>query len=596
MPSKIKILPEEIANQIAAGEVVERPASVVKELVENALDAGASRINIEVRSSGQSYIRVTDNGQGMNSEEALLAFERHATSKISTLEDLTHIQTFGFRGEALASIASISKVSLISKTEEVPIGVRVEVQGGKMLTTEEVAANPGTSVEVRDLFYNTPARLKFLKSVMTEFSHISDIVIDEALAHPEVSFNLSHNTRQTIQTMGGVQPLERVASVFGRSFAQELVVIQQKAGKLTLNGFLGLPSFHRANKNYQKIFVNRRPIRDRVLSHAIQEAYETLIPRGRYSVAILFLQIPPELVDVNVHPTKIEVRFLDQKGVHNFMVDAIRKTLQDSLGFSTLPPLHGSSSVASSYKENPIEHPIPNFIQSGSTTSRAWPTDLRIEDRGLTLRPQSPLDFTSPDKGLYHQVFSTLYPIGQFHQTYILAQAPDELILIDQHAAHERIVYEEFKTKLKTSEIEVQPLLFPISLEFSYRESNLLGECLEFLNSYGLELEYFGGSTYLLKAVPTLLAKADYQRLLADIVDQLADWEKTPGPEKKMDQLITLMACHAAIRANDPLTLEQMLALLQQLDRVELPYTCPHGRPTTIKMSLYELEKKFRRI
>lgn len=597
-PSRIKILPEKVANQIAAGEVVERPASVVKELVENALDAGASRIVIEVRGSGQNYLRVMDNGQGMSPEEARLAFERHATSKIGSLEDLAHIQTFGFRGEALPSIASISKVLLTSKPEGALTGVRVEVQGGKMLRAEEVAANPGTSVEVRDLFYNTPARLKFLKSVMTELNHISEVVIDEALAHPEVGFSLTHNARETIQATGGVQPLERVAGIFGRSFARELVEIQQEAGPWVLTGFLGLPSFHRANKNCQKIFVNRRPVRDRVLSHAIQEAYETLMPKGRYPVALLFLRIPPQLVDVNVHPSKVEVRFLDQRGVHDFIVDAIRKTLRSALGLSAFPTFQRPPSADLASGQDPVADAHSTRPWLSPATPRTWPLNPGREARRLDFqRDESPpaLDFASTDGGPSHQVFSTLQPIGQFRQTYILAQTPDELILIDQHAAHERIVYEELKRKLKTSDMEVQPLLFPITLELSYRESNLLAEHLEFLNRYGLELEHFGGTTYLLKAVPALLTKVNYQRLLADLVDHLADPGKAPDPEKKMDQVITLMACHAAIRANDPLTLDQMAALLQQMDQVELPYTCPHGRPTTIRMSVSELEKKFRR-
>lgn len=619
MSSRIKVLPEKVANQIAAGEVIERPASVVKELVENALDAKTSRVVIEVRGSGQSYIRVTDTGHGMNSEEAVLAFERHATSKVASLEDLFRIQTFGFRGEALPSIASISKVSLTSKMKEMPVGVRVEVHGGKIVKVEEVATNPGTSVEVRDLFYNTPARLKFLKSTMTELSHISDVVIDEALAHPEISFTLIHNARETIQAPGGVQPLERVASIFGRSFARELIEVHQETHRLGLTGFLGLPSFHRANKNYQKIFVNRRPIRDRILSHAIQEAYETLMPKGRYPVAILFLQIPPEWVDVNVHPAKVEVRFLNQKGVHDFIVDAIRNTLRNSLKLSTLPSFHREFPPSSQlHSENSVQQAVSNTLWPvamgsrdrstipGEDKSQAWPRGEKKtwENEGTEEKDKPSTYPFSPaltlaqsyDLEFPRQVFSTLQPIGQFHETYILAQTSDELILIDQHAAHERVLYEEFKKKLKTSQIDVQPLLFPVTLEFSYRESHLLSEHMEILGKYGLELEPFGGSTYLLKAVPALLMKANYPNLLVDIVDQLADSEKTPDPEKKMDQILILMACHAAIRAHDPLTLDQMTALLRQMDQVEFPYTCPHGRPTTFRISVHELEKKFRRI
>ncbi|HWP48927.1 MAG TPA: DNA mismatch repair endonuclease MutL [Candidatus Limnocylindrales bacterium] len=600
MSSRIKVLPEKVANQIAAGEVIERPASVVKELVENALDARTSRVIIEVRGSGQGYIRVTDTGYGMNPEEAILAFERHATSKVASLEDLFRIQTFGFRGEALPSIASVSKVSLTSKMNEMLTGVRVEVQGGKILKVEEVAANPGTSVEVRDLFYNTPARLKFLKSTMTELSHISDVVIDEALAHPEISFTLIHNARETIQAAGGVQPLERIASIFGRSFARELVEVHQEAYRLVLTGFLGLPSFHRANKNYQKIFVNRRPIRDRVLSHAIQEAYETLIPKGRYPVAILFLQIPPEWVDVNVHPAKVEVRFLDPKGVHDFIVDAIRNTLRNSLKISTLPSFPGEfPSSHRLHAEDSVQQAISNTSWPAILSSEDWSSIPEREDKSKEWQSEDreicPALIQSYDSESPRRVFSTLHPIGQFHETYILAQTSDELILIDQHAAHERVLYEEFKKKLKTSKIDIQPLLFPVTLEFSYRESHLLLEHLGFLSKYGLELEPFGGSTYILKAVPALLMKANYPKLLADVVDQLADPERAPDPEKKMDQILTVMACHAAVRANDPLNLDQITALLRQMDQVELPYTCPHGRPTTFKISVYELEKKFRR-
>jgi len=622
MSPKINVLSAEVANHIAAGEVIERPASVVKELVENSIDAGATQLEIDIGVGGKSYIRIKDNGHGMSRENAALAFERHATSKIACTEDISTIATLGFRGEALPSIASVSKLKLLTQPPDEVIGTRIEIYGGEMIANVESGASPGTFIEVGDLFYKTPARLKFLKSSATELGYINNVITDIALANPQVGFSINNNGKNQLHLPASSTLLQRIAGLFGRELVRELVEIHETAASVELRGLIGLPSCNRANRNYQKAFVNNRPVKDKTISHAIQQAYDTLIPKGRHPVAFLFLSLPVELVDVNVHPTKAEIRFINSQAIHDIVARGIRRTLSQTLGVSVLPSYAAQRSAKTDSDASQDEVPFESFgmaqrdieppallFSSNAPTPRFTPSDGFLPESEMTRQPalsqlryrREQNDSLSSDPQLARSiqggsaVFSRMLPIGQFQETYILAQDGEDLFIIDQHAAHERVFYEKFKAQFQQNALDVQPLLFPVSLELSHREQAILEEHLDALRQYGFEVEPFGGMTWLIKAVPALLAKADYKKLLYDMLDQLGD-TKTATIEQKFDGVLKLMACHGAIRAHHRLQDSQIFALLQQMDALELPYTCPHGRPTVIKITLQDLEKRFGRI
>lgn len=602
---KITVLPDEVANHIAAGEVIERPASVVKELIENALDAGATHISIEIGVGGKAYIRITDNGHGMSRENAQLAFERHATSKITSTGDLSSISTLGFRGEALPSIASVAKVKLLTRPEDSLAGTRITIHGGELLSINDSGSAPGTYIEVNDLFYKTPARLKFLKSPATELSYINAIITEEALAHPEVGFTVKNNGREQMNLPGKSDLLQRIAGLFGRDLARDLIEVHEHAGSFELRGFIGLPTCHRANRNYQKVFVNRRPVKDKTISHAIMQSYDTLVPKRRYPVTFLFLALPAELVDVNVHPTKMEIRFVNSQTIHHFVTSTLRKTLSSSVNkfdITPLPAAHPEETPQALHRRQappPITQTELSEIVGPDShpASSAPPFPKAPGFPPETEIPSIPLgSLSSQSMPSRPGQFARMKPIGQFYDTYLLVQNGEELCIIDQHAAHERIYYERFKRQLHQNDLEIQQLLFPVSFDLSHREQAALEQYLDQLTAHGLEIEHFGGTTYLLKAVPALLARADHKKLLYDIIDQLVETEKTTTLDQIFDEVLMLMACHAAIRAHQSLQQAQIIALLQQLDTVEYPYTCPHGRPTIIKMHLRDLEKKFGRI
>lgn len=625
--STITILPDEVANHIAAGEVIERPASVVKELVENSLDAGATRIDIEIGVGGKAYICITDNGCGMSQEDARLAFERHATSKITTTADLSSISSLGFRGEALPSIASVSKIKLLTRTKDALVGTRIDIHGGEIQNISDSGAAPGTYIEVNELFYKTPARLKFLKSPATELSYINAAIIEEALAHPGVGFTVKHNDREQTNLPGKSDLIQRIAGLFGRDLVRELVEVHEHAGSLELRGFIGLPTCHRANRNYQKVFVNNRPVKDKTISHAILQTYDTLVPKRRYPVVFLLLSLPPELVDVNVHPTKMEIRFVNSQTIHHFITTTLRKTLSTSINAYTVDSSSGRPSEqvpseSSGQRVPPVSgqpelpnvfggagHPSPPSTPQTSQDVlpkdhpfQDWSPDATPKDRRKLMFAGAPEISSFPAQHITTQSlpprpgrFAAMKPIGQFYDTYILVQDGEDLCIIDQHAAHERIYYERLKQQFQQTEPDIQQLLFPVSIEVSPREQAALEEYLAQLNKYGLELEHFGGTTYLLKAVPALLAKTDHKKLLYDIIDRLVETEKATPFDQIFDEVLILMSCHAAIRAHQPLQQAQIFALLQQMDAAEYPYTCPHGRPTIIKINLHDLEKRFGR-
>lgn len=584
--NRIKILPIQIANKIAAGEVVQRPASVVKELIENSIDADSTRIIVEVIEGGTNLIRVVDNGCGMTREDALLAFERHATSKIDRAEDLDSIHTFGFRGEALPSIAAVSKVELITKTQDASSATRVRIEGGRLIDVQEQGAPTGSLIDVQELFFNTPARRKFLKTTSTEMGHISHIVSQEALSHPHISFKLIHNGQEIINAPITNNPLDRVASFLGWELSRELIPISFKTNLIEISGFLAPPTRTRANKDWQSFFINHRYITSKTITHALYSGYQTLLFNDRHPIAIIFINLDPNMVDVNVHPTKSEVRFYNEGQVHEWLVKAISQSLS---GANLVPAIKlPETETPLPQQQERIKGAIDRYFQrqiqepARPFQSTAWP---RRESPTLSL----PLS-AQPAK-----TWLKLYPLAQIHNSYILAQNEEGLFIIDQHACHERVLYEQFCLEAKEANIPAQMLLIPITLETDHKASEVLKQNLDLFNSLGFELEGFGQNTFILRSVPHLADKSDPKELVFDLIAELQSLEKTRDIQEIKKQIIISLSCHSAIKAGNKLTYQEIESLVHQLEATNLPYTCPHGRPTIIKMGLEELEKRFKR-
>jgi DNA mismatch repair protein MutL len=610
MKTKIRILPENLCNKIAAGEVVERPSSVVKELLENSLDAGATEIRVEVERGGKKLIRVMDDGEGMGRDDAFLCLERHATSKIRSDEDLFRLQTLGFRGEALPSIAAVSRFMLRSRTEDSLEGWEIYAEGGTVKRAGAVGCPSGTAIEVRDLFFNTPARRKFLRRDETEMGHVGDVITKLALAHPEVQFRLIHNGRTLIDVYRHTSLPERVGALLGRPLLQDLVPVSVDGPDgLILQGLLAQPAASRSTSNSVFAFINGRYIRDRVVQHALLEGYRNLLERGRYPVAVLFLSIDPALVDVNVHPTKHEVRFRDQRGVHDFISAAVRETLRPSAWLTAAPeqsvrmpslplsePMNGGASLLQAANPDPaqdhlrrVEESLANYARthpegSGSAVPVAFPRAKESDSVSLCEGPEGERGF-----------FSTLKILGQYRRSYILAQDGDDLVLIDQHAAHERIGFERLREQFRQGSVEQQALLFPAVLEFDFREAALLKEHLEDFCRLGFDLEPFGGNAFALKAVPQLLGDAEAERLVRDVAGEIALVGRSGLVEDALDEVFAVMACHRVVRANQALGQPQIEALLREMDGVDFKAHCPHGRPVMKRLSLGEVEKMFKR-
>jgi DNA mismatch repair protein MutL len=581
--SKIKILPEILSNKIAAGEVVERPASVVKELIENALDANSTRIIIEIEKGGRSVIRVSDNGTGMNRDDAMLAMERYATSKIFKDTDLFEINTLGFRGEALPSIASVSRFSLITRDEDSQAGTEIIVEGGKVKKVSETGAPPGTMVTVKQLFFNTPARRKFLKTVSTEMGHIADIVASIALGRPDVRFKLIHNGKVVKNLLAANNPVDRVADVLGHDLTNNLHRIEPSDNHVSIAGWTSSPRVTRSTSRGIYVYVNGRFVRDRVIQHALFEGYGGRLIKGQFPVAALFINLPFDQVDVNVHPTKNEVRFSQQKKVH----DAVKMAVAGVLDLVDRPEWTTAR--------------IPDTEPVGEKPRISEP----MFDYG---RPQKVAQIQRPESSTRHQAssiqdelwekkqFGDLRVMGQLQNTYILCESADGLVLIDQHAAHERILFEKLKDRSSSASKSAQKLLIPETIDIGYREADILTKLIPDLKELGLAIEPFGGNTFVVKAVPALLANREIKPLVIEIVEKMAEIGFTPGLEKAIDQCLLLMACHGAIRANQHLSDRQIKELLDQLDKCDNPSHCPHGRPTWISWTTKSLEKSFSRI
>ena len=580
MANKICVLPEGVAIKIAAGEVVERPASVVKELVENSLDAGSHRITVEVKGGGRELVRVIDDGCGMNREDAALALERYSTSKISKLEDLEAIRSLGFRGEALPSIAAVSQLELLSRTQEESAGTRVRVEGGKVREVREAGCPSGTRISVRNLFFNVPARRKFLKTVTTEMGHISELVGRQALIQTDIFFQLIHNGQEVFTLPSEKSLRERIAILYGGEIAEDLIPLNFESHLLKLKGFLTKPTQSRSRPAQQLFYVNHRPIRSRSISHALFEGYRTLLPTGRFPVAFLLLEISPSSVDINVHPTKREVKFREEGKIHDLIVEAVKS----ALGKVSLIP-----EIKAERRETKIKEAVSKYLAREEKPSQLF-------DR-LTLSKATPsLSPLPPGEGIKAcpEGSEGVGGLTQFHNTYIISQEEGKLIIFDQHAAHERILYERLKAASAQSGVQSQSLLFPITLQLSPQETATLSRNLTAFTQIGFEIEEFGRDSFLLRGLPSLLDRGDPKQLLLDIIDDLAIGKKMGDTERK-EKLITIMACRGAIKAGDRLKPEEMSRLLRELAETSRPYTCPHGRPTMIKLTVEELEKKFRR-
>lgn len=587
MSAKIHLLPENLCNQIAAGEVVERPASIVKELVENSLDAQATQIIIEIEGGGRRLIRVTDNGTGMGKDDVFLCLERHATSKIASSSDLFSLQTLGFRGEALPSIAAVSRMTVRSQTETAAEGWEIYVEGGTVKRAGAVGLPTGTTIEVRDIFFNTPARRKFLRKEETEFGHIAELVTRLALCSPEVQFQLVNNQRTILNVPRQNNIEERIAILLGRPLLADMVKVSHSdpVAGLELQGLISHPGLHRSSSAAIYTYINGRYVRDRVVQHAILEGLRHLFPRGRYPVAVLFLAIPGSAVDVNVHPTKHEVRFSQQALVHDFIARAVQEALRP--GIESLDKQRMTSEVyGKDFRrvESRVTSPVPlTFVQS----SHLLPP--RVSEAVPDWTPSA----TIP---AINSFFSSLRIIGQFHASYIVAEDEDNLLLIDQHAAHERIGFERLRQEFHNGDVARQGLLFPEIIEFDFKETALISEHLQSLLRLGFEIEPFGTRTFALKAVPQLLqGRNNFAQLLHDIACDLGELGVSRRIEDTVDSFLLLISCHGMVRARQKLNIAEMSALLADLDSIDFNANCPHGRPVYSRLSDLEIARLFRR-
>jgi DNA mismatch repair protein MutL len=565
---KIKALSAEVISKIAAGEVVERPASVVKELVENAVDAGATEVKIEVRGGGAKLLRVSDNGEGMSPEDARLALERYTTSKISSAEDLFAVTSFGFRGEALSAIAAVSKLRIVTSREESRPAFEIDVEGGVVTHSRETAGRKGTSVEVRDLFYNVPVRLKFLKSVTTELGHIADAVARLALANGRVRFQLFHEGRLLAHYPVRPEGSARLAEALGRDAGEKMYPFALENDGVKIEGYAGEPGYDRSTARGVYLFVNKRPVRDRLLYHALQEAYRPLLPKERNPVVVLFVSLPPEAVDVNVHPSKGEVKFVEPDRVHRLVVNAIRRMLEDSpwLAKATLPRREA--------RENAERYPAPSAPQE-------FPL------RGLEMGWGRGTPAFEPPAGKSG--------FGQVRQTYLVLTSDEGVTLIDQHAAHERITVEKLEGQFFEKEIRKQLLMVPETLELPLSEAQAVLEHLPDLDKMGFALEPAGDRTFWVRAVPEILIGLEPLEVLREMVGEISSWGKGTDLSQQFSKLIHLLACRGSVQAARTLHAEEALALLAQLQHCVSPARCPHGRPTLIRISAEDLDKMFQR-
>lgn len=634
--NKIKVLPDNLANQIAAGEVVERPASVVKELVENSLDAGASRVQIDIELGGRRLMQVADDGDGMSRDDAILAFERHATSKISTLDDLGRIGTLGFRGEALASIASVAKVELVTKTEADEVATKVLVEGGRLVDVKDVARDRGTTITVRDLFFNTPARRKFMRSEATENYHLTSIVTHYALAHPEIAFALTNNGRDVIRVSPAKDLRERAFQIFGGGLLESLLPVDGgREFVAKVNGFVSAPRERRTTRDSQYFFVNNRFVRDKIIASGLVEGYRSVLPHGVYPVAFLFIEMPLEEIDVNVHPAKTEVRFRRGEAVKDVIAEAVRATLMKAGVTGDAPtrtfelePLRVVEPLPESQIEQQnielrlvAEHPEPTAESFSQVAASAGfdaqsprlldevATALRSEDRVIeqslpaSIARQSYIEMPPVNSAakfaksvkLDSISSSKIQPLGQMHDSFIVAVDDEGLLLIDQHVAHERILFDKYRRNETDRAVESQNLLLPETIDLSPAQGESFALIENELEQLGFGVMKLSGRTIAIKSIPTDLPAADVRNLFAEILDTI-DAEKKGAPKTTLrDDIAASLACKAAIKINMKLTDEKMRWLIDKLLVTSSPTTCPHGRPVILRLTMKDIERGFHR-
>ena len=588
--SSIHVLSPRLSNQIAAGEVVERPASIVKELVENALDAGSTQIDINCEAGGIGRIRIRDNGAGIRSNELPLALSRHATSKISALDDLEAVNTLGFRGEALASIASVTRLDLISAVEG-EAGSMVSVEGRDMSPSIEAFGHPrGTTVDVRDLFFNTPARRKFLKTEKTEFGHIDAVVSRQALSRFDVGFRLTHQgrvTRHLPPALSGSVQSERIANLLGRGFMDAALVVDSSATGLSLKGWACRATFNRAQADCQNVFVNGRVVRDKLVSHALRQAYRDVLFHGRHPCYLLYLELDPSQVDVNVHPTKHEVRFRDSRLIYDFLLRSISRVLADDRPEQVLGQESSFRAISADQQIETAQHqPGIRFGDSVRPSAGFDALSRLVKTTGLS---ESGKDFDQQD------IPPMGYAVAQLHGVYIIAQTQDGMIIVDMHAAHERITYEALKHALDESGLVSQPLLIPVTVHVSPREAELVQEAQGLFQQFGLGVQCVGPETIRIEQVPAILRRASHEDLVRDVLSDLAEFGTSGRIVEARDNLLGTMACHGSVRANRQLTISEMNALLRDIEHTERSGQCNHGRPTWTALSLNDLDRLFLR-
>lgn len=617
MPN-IAILNQETIDKIAAGEVVERPCSVVKELVENAIDAGSTAITVEIKEGGISFIRITDNGCGIERDQVAVAFYRHSTSKIRSAEDLLTVKSLGFRGEALSSISAVARVELITKTYDELTGTRYVIEGSKELSNEEIGAPDGTTFIVKDLFYNVPARRKFLKTAQTEGSYISDMVEKLALSHPDISFKFINNNQTKLHTSGNGNRKDIIYHIFGREISSSLLDVKHECEYFKVEGFIGKPVITRGNRNYENYFINGRYVKSNILSRAIEEAYKSFLMQHQYPFTVLYFTFFSEL-DVNVHPTKMELRFDNNNEIYVELCDTIyailsRKEMIPEVPVDSTP---APKKIVHEYKE-PIPEPFEkrriNEVRAAESKSvygqsvtsavkdySAIETAAKTPETSTAYKPAQVVTGTQQTLGDYDKVFLTesakkqFSIIGQLFKTYWLIEFEDKLYIIDQHAAHEKVLYEKTMARLANKDFTSQRISPPIVMTLDAKESEMLEKYRPQIEQFGYEVEHFGGKEYMISAIPDNLFNIDMKDLFIEMLDDFSNATGRQTPDI-ITEKVASMSCKAAVKGNDKLTLPEINKLIDELLSLDNPYNCPHGRPTIISMSKYEIEKKFKRI
>lgn len=612
MPN-IAILNQETIDKIAAGEVVERPCSVVKELVENAIDAGSTAITVEIKEGGISFIRITDNGCGIERDQVAVAFYRHSTSKIRSAEDLLTVKSLGFRGEALSSISAVARVELITKTYDELTGTRYVIEGSKELSNEEIGAPDGTTFIVKDLFYNVPARRKFLKTAQTESSYISDMVEKLALSHPDISFKFINNNQTKLHTSGNGNRKDIIYHIFGREISSSLLEVKHECEYFKVEGFIGKPVITRGNRNYENYFINGRYVKSNILSRAIEEAYKSFLMQHQYPFTVLYFTFFSEL-DVNVHPTKMELRFDNNNEIYVELCDTIYAILSHKEMIPEVPvdSTPAPKKIVHEYKE-PIPEPFEKrrinevraaesrSVYGQSVTSAATEPAAKAPETSTAYEPAQVVTGTQQTLGDYDKVFLTesskkqFSIIGQLFKTYWLIEFEDKLYIIDQHAAHEKVLYEKTMARLANKDFTSQRISPPIVMTLDARECEMLEKYRPQIEQFGYEVEHFGGKEYMISAIPDNLFHIDMKDLFIEMLDDFSNSTGRQTPDI-ITEKVASMSCKAAVKGNDKLTLPEINKLIDELLSLDNPYNCPHGRPTIISMSKYEIEKKFKRI